>query len=97
MYEIETSMAFKKWYDSLRDDKVVSRINARIEMLKNEHLGDYKNLSNNLFELRINVSGGIRVYYTKVKDKIIILLVGGNKSSQKKDIEKAEKMIKELK
>ena len=71
----------------------------RIDKIKNEdYFGDYKSVTNaiDIYELRIFISGGIRIYFT-MKDKIlVILLCGGDKSTQARDIEKAKEILKEL-
>ena len=71
----------------------------RIDKIKNEnYFGDYKSVTNaiDIYELRIFISGGIRIYFT-MKDKVlVILLCGGDKSTQSRDIEKAKEILKEL-
>jgi len=69
---------------------------ARLARLENANFGDTKTLSANLFELRCFFGGGIRVYYTVHSLRIVLLLVGGNKSSQEKDIEKAKTILNAL-
>lgn len=61
----------------------------RFARIENGNFGDYKIIKNNLFELRFFFDGGIRIYYTIRDDRVVLLLSGGNKSSQTKDIEKA--------
>jgi len=63
---------------------------ARIE---NGNFGDYKQLSPDLYELRFFFHGGLRIYYSICDGKVVLLLYGGDKSSQKNDIEKAEKLL----
>ena len=69
---------------------------ARIDRVQNGNFGDFKSLGGNLFELRFFFGGGLRIYYTVRNHQVILLLNGGNKSSQSKDIEKAKQMIQEL-
>jgi putative addiction module killer protein len=97
VYVIETTIIFDKWLKQIKDEKVIIKITGRIEQLQQENFSNSKYISKNLYESRINVSGGIRVYYTIKNNSVIILLVGGDKSSQKKDIKKAKKIIRELK
>jgi putative addiction module killer protein len=58
------------------------------------NFGDVKNLGDSVFELRIHYSAGYRIYFTKYNEIIVLLLCGGNKSSQEKDIKKAKDMLK---
>jgi len=64
--------------------------------MKNGNFGDYKGLGDNISELKITVGAGYRVYYTKQDNEIVILLVGGDKSTQKDDIKKAKIVAKEV-
>jgi putative addiction module killer protein len=88
MYTIQKTDIFDKWLSKLRDLKGKARILTRIKRAEFGNLGDYKALGNGLFEMRIDTGPGYRLYYTQVIDKIIILLSGGSKSSQVKDIKK---------
>ena len=65
-------------------------------MIENGHFGDYKQIGSDLFELRFFFGSGLRIYYTIQSNKVVFLLVGGNKSTQKKDITKAKKLLAEL-
>ena len=67
----------------------------RIERMEHGNFGDVKSVGTSIFELRITTGPGYRVYFTKREEKIIILLVGGDKSTQPKDIERAKKLLKE--
>ena len=95
-YEIETTNIFDKWLAEVKDIKSRARIITRFDHLQLGNFGDHKNLGNNLFELRFFFGPGYRVYFTVKKDKIILLLCGGDKSSQKKDIKKAKAILEEL-
>lgn len=74
--------------------RIVSRL-LQIEHLG--HFGDCKSVGDGLFELRFHVPSGIRVYYYNRHDKLVILLGGGDKDSQKRDIEKAKSLMNQLK
>lgn len=95
-YEIHTTEIFNKWLKNIKDKITHFRIDARLTRLTEGNFGDAKSVSNNLFELRFTFGGGIRIYYTIQGERIILLLHGGNKSTQSKDIEKAKKIIEEL-
>ena len=96
MYLIKQTDIFAKWLTKLKDIQGKVAILRRIDRVKEGNFGDYKSVGNDVSELRVTVGAGYRVYYTKVGDDIVILLVGGDKSSQSKDIEKAKKICKEL-
>ena len=68
----------------------------RIERMEHGNFGDVKSINASISELRIQTGPGYRVYFTKREEQIIILLVGGDKSTQSKDIEKAKKILKEI-
>ena len=80
----------------MRDQVTKRKVLARLERIKNGNFGDYKQISSDLFELRFFFGGGLRIYYTIRDSEIIFLLVGGDKSSQSSDIEKAQKMLNEM-
>lgn len=96
MYKVLQTEAFRKWFKRLRDDIAKFAIGQRIERIKSGNFGDSKSLGDNIFELRVNVSKGYRVYFKNKGESIVILLVGGDKSSQDSDIKTAKKMGKEL-
>ena len=97
MFFIEKTKEFDKWLKKLNDTKAKSKILFRIQKLeKDEHFGDCKPVGDGISELRINFAKGYRVYFKEKDGKIIILLIGGDKSSQIKDIEKAKEIWKKL-
>ena len=97
MFFIEKTKEFDKWLKKLNDIKAKSKILFRIQKLeKDEHFGDCKPVGDGIRELRINFAKGYRVYFKEKDGKIIILLIGGDKSSQIKDIEKAKEIWKKL-
>jgi len=95
MYELRETKIFSKWLLKLKDIKGKVAIIRRIKRLSTGNFGDHKTIGDGVSELRITVGPGYRVYYTQQESEIIILLVGGDKSTQSKDIEKAKKMAKE--
>ena len=93
MYFIEKTNEFDKWFRKLKDIRAKAKILFRIQKLQNEeHFGDCKPVGNGISELRINFAKGYRIYFKETDGKIIILLIGGDKSSQQKDIEKAKEI-----
>ncbi len=97
MYKIKQTKLFSTWMTKLKDIKGKISILRRVDRLKNGNFGDYKYISENIYELRISSGPGYRVYYIKDADKIVILLIGGDKSSQNIDIKKAKILAKEYK
>ena len=80
---------YSDWLRCLRDVTTDARIRTRIDRIEEGNLGQYKALGIGLFELKFDFGSGYRVYFAIDGDKIILLLTGGDKGSQRKDIEKA--------
>jgi putative addiction module killer protein len=98
MYFIEKTVEFDKWLRKLKDLRAKAKILFRIQKLEiDEHLGDCKPVGEGIYELRINYAKGYRIYFKEREGKLILLLVGGEKSSQQKDIEKAKEIWKRIK
>lgn len=89
MIEIRKTATYVNWLDSLRDISARARIQVRIERLAAGNAGDVKPVGGGVSELRINFGPGYRVYFTKRGQKLIILLAGGDKSTQQQDIKEA--------
>ncbi|HKL20580.1 MAG TPA: type II toxin-antitoxin system RelE/ParE family toxin [Tichowtungia sp.] len=96
MKEIRKTDRFAKWLDKLRDTQARARIQVRIERLAAGNPGDVKPISQGVSELRISYGPGYRVYFTEKNRTLVILLVGGDKRTQKIDIEMAKKIAGEL-
>lgn len=85
---------FIKWFDRLKDRKAKARINVRLSRIASQgYFGDHKAVGDGVFELRVDYGPGYRVYYTQRGEEIILLLIGGDKSTQQSDIEKAKKIL----
>lgn len=98
MYIIEKTDEFDKWLRKLKDLKAKAKVLFRIQKIENdEHFGDCEPVGDGIRELKIDYTKGYRVYFKESDGKIIILLVGGNKSTQQRDIEKAKEILKRLK
>jgi len=98
MFFIEKTTEFDKWLRKLNDLKAKARILLRIQKLENdEHFGDCKPVGDGIQEMRVNFAKGYRVYFKENNGKIIILLIGGDKSTQQKDIKKAKEIWEKLK
>ena len=88
------SCPFQDWLENLKDVKGRAIIRKKINLLRLGYFSDSRSLGDGLFEIRIFFSPGYRVYFGKQKEKVVILLWGGKKDSQKRDIEKAQKYWK---
>jgi len=96
MIEIRKTEIFARWIDSLDDIRARARIQARIERLAAGNPGDVKAAGEGVSELRIDYGPGYRVYYKKHGQKVFILLAGGDKSTQAKDIKTALRLARNL-
>lgn len=96
MVEIRKTEIFAKWIDSLNDIRARARIQARIERLAAGNPGDVKAVGEGVSELRIDYGPGYRVYYKKHGHKLVILLAGGDKSTQAMDIKTALRLARNL-
>ncbi|RNI33488.1 type II toxin-antitoxin system RelE/ParE family toxin [Hanamia caeni] len=98
MYFIEKTIEFDKWLRKLKDARAKAKILFRIQKLEiDEHFGDCKPVGNGISELKIDYAKGYRIYFKQKGGKIIILLIGGDKSTQQKDIQKAKEIWNNLK
>lgn len=98
MYFIEKTPEFDKWFRKLNNLKAKARILFRLQKLENEeHYGDCKPVGQGISELKINYAKGYRVYFKETDGKVIILLIGGDKSTQQNDIKKAKEIWERLK
>lgn len=97
MYQIQQTDVFTNWLSKLKDGRGTARVLARIESLRQGNAGDSKSLGAGLHELRIHFGPGYRIYFTRRSGLIVLLLCGGDKSSQSKDIARARKILVELK
>jgi putative addiction module killer protein len=94
----EKTSEFDKWIRKLKDIRAKSKILFRIQKLEtDEHYGDCKPVGDGISEMRINYAKGYRIYFKNKETKLVILLIGGEKSTQQKDIEKAKKIWNRIK
>ncbi len=95
-YEIKATERFTEWLDDLRDRSGRARIQARIERLALGNPGPHRNLKHGVTEMKVNVGPGYRVYYSFRGQELILLLCGGDKSTQQSDIDLAYALAKDL-
>jgi len=96
VFQIQQTDVFSAWLSGLRDPKSKARIVARIESARLGNLGDVKSLGGGLSEMRVHFGTGYRLYFVRTGKIVLLLLSGGDKSTQKRDIERARRMRKEL-
>ena len=96
MIEIRQTEQYAKWFKSLGDHNARVRIDIRIRRLSLGNPGDVKAVGEGISELRIDYGPGYRVYYANKGSEIVLLLTGGDKSSQRKDIAKAKEIALDL-
>jgi putative addiction module killer protein len=96
MIKIRETENYKKWIRGLKDKVTQSIITARIRRVSAGNFGDVGPVGDNISELRIDYGPGFRVYFTQKEREIVILLCGGDKSAQKRDVETAKQIAKNL-
>ena len=83
---------FDEWFDSLRDQKMQAAVDARLSRVRAGNFGDAKSVGGGVFELRIALGPGLRVYYGLHGQQVVVLLGGGDKRSQPRDIRRAQQL-----
>ncbi len=96
MYSIYTTEVFDKWFGKLKDQQAKKRIQVRIDRVEDGNFGDSEPIGEGVSELRLFFGPGYRVYYCQQGQRVVILLAGGDKSTQSKDITIALQLAKEL-
>lgn len=86
---VEETEIYREWINALKDRAGRARIQVRVDRLVHGNPGEHRNLTDGVSELKIDVGPGYRVYYTKRGNRLLLLLVGGDKSTQQEDIELA--------
>jgi len=95
-YEIVRTKEFIKWAYDLKDNLIRARIAKRIARIADGNFGDHKFIGDKISELRLDFGPGYRIYYTQRENVIILLLCGGDKSTQSEDIKKAKQLAAEV-
>jgi putative addiction module killer protein len=93
---IKTTEIYRDWINALKDRAARARIQMRVDRLVHGNPGQHRNLTEGVSELKVDVGPGYRVYYTQRGQEFIILLVGGDKSSQQQDIALALELARNL-
>lgn len=96
MIEIFKTDVYLKWFNSLKSKKIQAILDMHIERMRFGNFGNSKPIGKGLSELKISYQAGFRIYYKNQNGKIVILLCGGDKSTQKEDVLKAHKIAQEI-
>ena len=96
MFQVRQTQQFQDWLDALKDLRAQVRIVARLRLVEAGSLGDWKALGGEVSEMRVDVGPGYRLYFTRRGSIVIVMLAGGDKSTQARDIKRAQRIVKEL-
>ena len=96
MIEIRQTAEYEKWFRKLRDRTAKSRILIRVRRMSDGNPGDAKTVEGRVSELRIDYGPGYRIYFVRIDRELAVLLTGGDKSTQQRDIERARDLAREL-
>jgi len=96
VYQLQRTDVFDNWLLGLRDMRAKARILARLESARLGNLGDARSVGDGVSEMRVDVGTGYRVYFTRRQRVVLILLCGGDKSTQARDIARAKLMVRAI-
>lgn len=96
MYRIQEAERFAVWFSGLRDNHGKARILSRLDAARLGHFGDVKSVGGGVSEMRVDTGPGDRVYFTRRRGVLLILLCGGDKSTQARDIAVAKRMAEQI-
>jgi putative addiction module killer protein len=96
MLEVRKTTLYTQWFESLRDRQVKARIDVRVFRLAHGNPGQHRVLTDGVTELKIDYGPGYRVYFTRRGAELVLLLAGGDKTTQQQDIEAAIRLAKEF-
>ena len=96
MFTVRQTLEFQTWLDALKDMRAQVRIAARLRLAEAGNLGDWKPVGGDVSEMRVDVGPGYRLYFTRRATVLIVMLAGGDKSSQARDIKRAQRILREL-
>ena len=96
MFTVRQTLEFQAWLDALKDMRAQVRIAARLRLAEAGSLGDWKSVGGEVSEMRVDVGPGYRLYFTRRASILIVMLAGGDKSSQARDIKRAQRILREL-
>jgi putative addiction module killer protein len=96
VYTLRQTQEFQDWLDGLKDLRARIRIVARLRIAEAGNLGDWKSVGGDVSEMRVDVGPGYRLYFTRRGSLLIVMLAGGDKSTQSRDIKRAQRILGQL-
>jgi len=96
MFIVRQTQEFQAWLDRLRDLRAQIRIVARLRLAEAGNLGEWKPVGGEVSEMRVDIGPGYRLYFTRKGSIVIVMLAGGDKSTQARDIRRAQRILKQL-
>lgn len=96
MFELRQTPVFSRWFTGLKDRKALRIIAKRLTLIEAGHMGDVKPVGAGVSEIRVHFGPWYRVYFTRRGKTVILLLCGGDKGTQTRDIRRAQDMVKEI-
>lgn len=96
VYTLRQTQGFQNWLDELKDVRARLRIVARLRLAEAGNLGDWRSVGGEVSEMRVDFGPGYRLYFSRRGGVLIIMLAGGDKSTQDRDIKRAQRILKEL-
>ena len=96
IFKIRYTAIYRIWFQKLTDMRARIRIDLRLNSVKKGNFGKHRDVGDGIFELKIDYGPGYRIYFKRINNDIIVLLCGGDKSTQVEDIKKAKTILKEF-
>jgi len=96
VYTLRQTQEFQDWLDVLKDLRAQIRIVARLRLVEAGNLGDWKAVGGGVSEMRVDIGPGYRLYFTRRGNLLIVMLAGGDKATQSRDIKRAQRILKQL-
>jgi putative addiction module killer protein len=96
MFIVRQTQEFQDWLDRLRDLRAQVRIAARLRLAEAGNLGEWRPVGGEVSEMRVDIGSGYRLYFTRKGSILIVMLAGGDKSTQARDIKRAQRILKQL-
>jgi putative addiction module killer protein len=96
VFTLLQTLEFQEWLDALRDTRAQVRIAARLRLAEAGNLGDWKPVGGDVSEMRLDIGPGYRLYFTRRGSILIVMLAGGDKSTQARDVKRAQRILKLL-
>ena len=96
MYTVRQTLDFQDWLDGLADQRAQVRIAVRLRRAGLGNLGDWRPVGGNVSEMRVDTGPGYRLYFTRRGRTVVVMLIGGDKSTQRRDIRRAQRIAREL-